>query len=250
MRRAVPVSLVFVACLGGSASAQSTAPSPPSPASSASSIPIDDRQGEPSRPSEPAGAQPGADAAAGASGSEALPRRAGFVIGLATGIALGSAHGYPNDFNKIDNPAYRAYATGPGRASTIWLGGALAEWFTFGLGLSADNWAASKLKTSATAFVFHLEGYPLMSMGGVYRDVGFSADFGTGGSTIATKDGVSRASSGAFSMVGGGFFWETWRFASDHIALGPALLGQYEVSDSMTRYMGLFAIRGSYYGGS
>src|SRR6266542_351674 len=62
-------------------------------------------------------------------------RRSGFTAGVLAGMSFGTVAGYPNDFSKIDNAAYRAATSGVGSAGMIYLGGALTDWFTFGFGL-------------------------------------------------------------------------------------------------------------------
>jgi hypothetical protein len=64
-------------------------------------------------------------------------RRSDIVLGVSGGLLLGAANGYPNEIDKVDEPAFESktgFAVGNGLS--FWLGGALADWFTFGLGLT------------------------------------------------------------------------------------------------------------------
>src|SRR6185436_9082840 len=67
--------------------------------------------------------------------SQKNERRSDVVIGFSPGLVVTSASGYPNKIDKLNVPAYEAtsgVAFGPG--FELWLGGALTDWFSFGLG--------------------------------------------------------------------------------------------------------------------
>jgi hypothetical protein len=176
-------------------------------------------------------------------------RRSGFTAGFLGGLAFGTVAGYPNDFSKIDVPQFRSATSGVGPSGTLYLGGALTDWFTFGLGLSRSSYGSGRLVTSSTAYLFHLEAFPLFASGGATRDLGLFADFGTGTATIVRRsDQAQFSSSGSLSIAGVGVFWETWRLAG-HIAIGPFAAWHYQGSLAMTRYFGDLGIRMSAYGG-
>jgi hypothetical protein len=177
-------------------------------------------------------------------------RRGGFTFGLALGLAWGAAQGYPNDFSKIDVPAYRARAAGLGGANLLWIGGALTDWFTFGFGLAGTKFGGDRMYSASSTFLFHLEAFPLFSLGGPWRDLGLSADFGTGSGLINRKSNDEEvAAAGAFSIAGIGLFWEASRIASGHLTFGPYYTWQYQESDSMVRYFSSLGLRGAFYGG-
>jgi hypothetical protein len=177
-------------------------------------------------------------------------RRSGFTAGILAGLAFGTVHGYPNDFGKIDVPAYRSATSGVGSSFGLYLGGALTDWFTFALGIDISSFRGSQLVSRGSAFLFHLEAFPAMSRGGFWRDAGLFADFGTGVSTIRYRnnDNFNLATGGALSIVGLGAFFEPWRLGS-HIALGPYASWHYQSSDSMARHVGAIGLRGAFYGG-
>jgi hypothetical protein len=177
-------------------------------------------------------------------------RRSGFTAGLVTGLAFGTVTGYPNDFSKVDLPAYRSATSGVGSGSTLYLGGALTDWFTFSVGYEQSSYGGSGNVSRAWAILFHTEVFPLFSLGGAYRDIGVFANVGTGMGTINRRsDDAEYASSGSLSIGGLGFFWEAWRPAGGHLAFGPFLSGQLELSDSMSRTFGVAGLRASFYGG-
>src|SRR5687767_10949239 len=58
-------------------------------------------------------------------------RRAGFAAGIAGGLSLGSAAGFPNDIQKIGfQRHYTETGVGIGGGGYVWLGGVLADWLT------------------------------------------------------------------------------------------------------------------------
>jgi hypothetical protein len=199
---------------------------------------------------EPAAAEtPSQDADTAVLRSTGATRRSGFTAGILGGLAVGDAAGFPNDFSKLDNPAYHASTTGAGTAFTFYLGGALTDWFTFGFGLGSSSFGSRRLITKSTAFVFHIEAFPLFARGGAFRDIALFADVGTGTATLTRReDGVEFSNSGGLSMAGVGALWEAWRLGS-HLAFGPFAAWHYQSSDAMTRHFSELGVRGVFYGG-
>lgn len=177
-------------------------------------------------------------------------RRYGFTLGTSYGIGAGDASGYPNDLAKIDDPAWRSHTGGFATGGSLWLGGAITDWFTFGLGTEFASAQGSQAKTSGGAFMFRVQAFPLFERGGIWRDLGVFADFGTGGGTIQLKSGQELANGGAMSMITGGAFWEAihW-FGSRHVVSGPELWWQYQWSNSLEERTGILAFRTQFYGG-
>ncbi len=169
-------------------------------------------------------------------------RRSGFTVGLSWGPTYLNAVGYPNKLAQIDVPEFEESFAGYGAGSSIWLGGALRDWFTFALGVSSRSDFDQQLINGA--FVVRLEGFPLFSLGGEYRDLGVLGEFGAGGSTIHRDDEVV-ADGGAMSVLGLGVFYEPWTFWK--FSCGPALQYTREFSQSMTSDAVTLAIRTSLY---
>ena len=108
--------------------------------------------------------------------------RSDVVLGAATGVLLGNAFAYPNEVEKIDDPAYEVNTNfGVGSHFAFWLGGALKDWFVFGIGGFGNNLTGSDVKASGGGAFFHIETYPFFPMGGRLRDLAIYADFGAGG---------------------------------------------------------------------
>jgi hypothetical protein len=173
-------------------------------------------------------------------------RRSGFVASAGLGLGVGSVTGYPLALSKQNNPLYES-STGTAFATSwsFWLGGALRDWFTFGLGLSSFGAGAGDMKARGAAFILHIEGFPLWSLGGHLRDVSAFAELGAGGMTL--EGGPETADGGLLSVLGFGVGYEAFRWG--HFTLGPVLSSNYLYSDSMTSFAVLGGLRSSFYGG-
>ena len=139
-------------------------------------------------------------------------RRSGFVAGLTLGLAAGNAHGYPNELAKLGDPIYKRDTGGAfGGANRLWFGGALTDYLVFGLGFTGMGMKHDQTSVAGSAFIFHVEGYPLFYRGGVFRDLSIFGDFGAGGMKI-TGNGREEADGGLMSVVGVGVGYDALRF--------------------------------------
>jgi hypothetical protein len=175
--------------------------------------------------------------------------RSGFTFGVAGGLLMGSSRGYPNRLEVIGNNDYYADVASVGSGGELWIGGALADYFVFGLGLSGGSWKNDKLQSTGGAFVFHLEGFPLFGLGGPWRNAGLFADFGTGSREIKYDNGTTRAGGGGMSMVGVGAFYEIWRFWGNHVTTGPYVSFAYMGNNTLSSDMVAVGFRSVFYGG-
>ena len=175
-------------------------------------------------------------------------RRSGFTAGLFFGPAGGASDGYLNELAKIGNPDYRQN-TGfvAGSSSGFWLGGALRDWFVFGLGFRGATIEGNGKRSEGSSFVLHVEAFPLFARGGVFRDISLFSEFGAGSRKIV-EHGQTVADAGFVSQIAVGAQWEAFRFWS-HFAGGPMLLVSHEWSESMTTTYGALAFRLAFYGG-
>jgi hypothetical protein len=159
-------------------------------------------------------------------------RRSGFVIGIALQGGFGALSGYPADTKKIGVDAY--YSTtgiAPAIGGFAWIGGALTDWFVFGVGGGTGRVFVRDREAFAFNILFHIEAFPLFPLGGALRDLGVMLNVGTGQVTLHVT-GRERAivDSGVSSVLGGGVFWEgirLWR-----VAMGPFVLGNYQWSSA------------------
>ena len=178
--------------------------------------------------------------------SPPLERRGGFTMGLSYGLGAGSFVGYPNEVEKIDNPEYRA-ETGTALASgySIWIGGALRDWFTFGAGMFASAAGTEEATGGGGAFGVHLETFPLYPVGGLWRDLALATEFGAGGGLLKDGDGKETANGGSMAVIGVGLVFEPWQFW--HMSHGPSLMVRHHFSDTMTASAVLLGWRMAFY---
>jgi len=172
-------------------------------------------------------------------------RRADFVFGLSPSLVLMSANGYPNEVSKIDNPAYHSksgFAAGPGVAA--WIGGALTDWFTFGVGGIYLSASGADSKTTGGAFLIRLETFPFYKFG--LKDLGVYASFGAGGLSLDGQNG--KHAGGSFASVGGGgVAYEVVRLG--HFAIAPTAEYLLVASETLTSNQALIGVRVVFYGG-
>lgn len=175
-------------------------------------------------------------------------RRSGFAAGVAFGGAFGGVSGYPNELAKIDDPRYEARTgAAAGFGESVWIGGALRDWIVVGVGFHGTSVSGGGRSSSGAAFVLHLEGYPLFSQGGIFRDLGLIGEFGAGGCTIREGSSVA-ADGGMLSVAGIGAVYEAVRLGS-HFSAGPLIQVTHQWSQSLTADVFLAAIRLSFAGG-
>jgi hypothetical protein len=174
-------------------------------------------------------------------------RRSDLVLGASAGLLLGTGSGYPNEIDKIDEPRYESttgFAAGTG--FSFWLGGALADWFTFGVGTTFLGGAGPSGSMNGFAFIVKVEAFPLYGQGGPLRDLAFFADFGAGALDIEGEP-VDRAEGGFTSVAGLGSAYELFRFG--HFSFAP--MAEYVLvrSPSVTAHSMIFGARAVFYGG-
>lgn len=172
-------------------------------------------------------------------------RRGDFTLGASAGLLVGNATGYPNEVGKIDNSAYVADpGPGVGYHYTVWLGGALRDWFTFALGLDGLSYQRRGMDVAGTGFVFRVEVFPLFDAFPQGRDLGLYGSVGLGGLTI--KEGSeTRADGGAMSLVGLGAFYEPLRFGS--FSAGPTVEYQQLFSQTVNMQSATAGMRLAFY---
>jgi hypothetical protein len=187
-------------------------------------------------------------------------RRSGFAVGLSTGFGFGASNGYPNDPKKIGRRAhYTESGIGFANYGGLWLGGALADSFNFGIGFGGGDImfttytdATGQERTyghPAGGILFHADVFPLYSMGGAWRDLGLQLEAGTGGAqTIDDEDDtkIFIDGAGAGSISGAVFFEakQAWK-----IRMAPYLGGHYMFSETVRRPTMLVGFRAVLYTG-
>ena len=174
-------------------------------------------------------------------------RRSDLVIGASGGLLLGGSNGYPNEIDKIDEARYESktgFAVGSG--FSFWLGGALADWFTFGVGSTFLGGSGNGGKMSGFALIVKVEAFPLYGQGGPLRDLAFFADFGAGSMDI-DGDPVDKAEGGFTSVAGFGSAYELFRLG--HFAFAPTAQYLLVRSPSIVSHSAVLGARVVFYGG-
>jgi hypothetical protein len=162
--------------------------------------------------------------------------RGGLTVGLALGAGVASMAGFPADAKKVNRLRYYT-ETGvrPTGIGTFWIGSAVTDWFSFGIGITGGGLLPSDNESIAGGLVFHVEAFPLFPFGGRLRDLGVMLNTGVGIATVTpNKDPNHSLIDGTgCSLFGGGVFYEgfrVWRLSS-----GPFLAGDYYWSDYVRR---------------
>lgn len=165
---------------------------------------------------------------------EVSTRRSGVIVGLQGNIGPAMASGYPLDLKKIGRQSYYT-ETGVGLGATgfLWLGVALKDWLSVGVGGSLDGIVAGDLSGWGPGGAFRIEAFPLWPFGGRARDVGVTIDAGTSALYVAKSgpDATYLIDGGAASYIGGGVFYEGLRFW--RISAGPGIYAGYTWSDTV-----------------
>jgi hypothetical protein len=179
--------------------------------------------------------------------AEPAVRRQGWALGVSTGLSLSSARGYPNDVTKIDLPEFEA-STGAGVSSAggFWLGKALVDWLTVGLGFTVGGFKGNALNASGYTVHIHVEAFPLFYRGGFGQDLGVAFMAGMGGLSLERGNETVAEGEGT-SVVGLGAFYEPWRFW--HFSTGPDLQYTHQFSRSMSGHQLVLGWRLAFYGG-
>gem|GEM_PF-952116 len=163
-------------------------------------------------------------------------RRGGFAMGLTLSYGLGDYRGYPLEVEALNDPT-QEQKTGLSMASnlSLWLGGSPRDWLTVGVGLSLMGATLNQEIGTTTGILFHVEGFPLYSWGGTFRNLGLGFDGGVGIGAIYAKDDKKfedpLAESGGMSTLGFSVFWEPILFWK--ISMGPAVNYTYAFSQTM-----------------
>lgn len=161
-------------------------------------------------------------------------RRSGFMVGFMPAFVLGRASGYPLDLKKIGRvSAYTESNIAVGGAGLLWLGGALSDWLTFGIGANGALLAPSGLYGGAYGVIFRTELFPLFPLGGMFRELGVGFDVGASVAAFSPSDQPEKAviDGGLVSHIGASFFYEGLRVW--HLSAGPALYMDYTWGDTI-----------------
>ncbi len=178
-------------------------------------------------------------------------RRAGLVLGVAPGIAFAGASGYPNNARLIGNPDF--YSQSPllvGTSTTVFLIGALTDFFSFGPMVNVAKFESSSWKSTGFAVGFRAEVFPLVRLFPRLADISVYGQAGIGGTELQAK-GPFPSADGSQSFAGLGVHHEfrLFRMLGGHLAGGPYAEYDAIFTTSAERHWGAVGFRCAWYGG-
>lgn len=177
--------------------------------------------------------------------------RSGVVFGVALGIGTLDVSGYPNSASALGDPRkYHSSGAILGGGQRIFLMGALADTFNFGVwvgGLTGEN---ATTKVATTTGGFRVEAFPLYHVSPKLRDLGLVAQLGVGHAVADKKDG-SLSVDGTESMLGAGVLYELARPRFIGLRVTPGLFAEYQYvsSASIDSHGVIVGARIAFYGG-
>ncbi len=152
--------------------------------------------------------------------------RRGLVVGLSLGGGLGGASGYPNDITQIGNPAdYSASGWLLGTNETIFVMGALTDYFSFGFWFGHSLYRSRDWRSNGDGGGLRIEAFPLALVCPRWSGLGLMAEFGLGTGDLVSNVPNAPAAGGTQSTASAGAFYE-WAFGhvlGGHFAVGPSL---------------------------
>lgn len=180
--------------------------------------------------------------------------RGGFIFGLTGGFAFGTAAGYPNDLQKIDDPNF--YAAGGnmiGESSGLMIMGGFIPQLNFGIWLNQSHGSSTSGNWRADGYGggFRVEVFPIGWLWPTLKDLGFIGQFGIGGGNLKANNGTSPGAEGVQSYVGTGVFYE-WMFAhpgKTRWVVGPSVEYQLVTSRPFERPTLMLGLRFAFYTG-
>ncbi len=174
-------------------------------------------------------------------------RRSDFTAGASLGLLVANSYGYLNEAGKLDNPAFvEDTGVGVGSSFAVWIGGALRDWFAFGLGYTSLAYKGNGLDAAGQGGILRVEAFPLWSMGDPFWDLSLYGNFGL--AVVKLKRGdETAADGGSMSVVGFGAAWEPLRFG--RFAAGPQLEYSRLFSQSLQLQGASAGMRIVFYGG-
>jgi hypothetical protein len=173
--------------------------------------------------------------------------RGGFAVGIVMGLGLGASNGFPADSAKIGRADfYTESGLGLAGMGGLWIGGALSDWLTFGLGGGYSNILQADTKNPAPYGFFSVDVYPLYPLGDAWRDLGLMTQVGLAFARTDDAETDERLIDGnGASYVFAGAAWEgiqLWK-----IKMGPFLGAHYTFSQTMRRPAAMLGFRTTLY---
>jgi len=175
-------------------------------------------------------------------------RRRGFTFGLVGAPSMYWSSATPVDYVKRSS-AYEvraSHAIAPSISG--FLGVAFADEASFTLAVEPALARHGDIRTSGIAFAFRIETWPLVKLGGVFRDLGIAGKFGLGSANFRRiSTGETLASSGGYSLVGVDLLWDALRIGG--LGIGPTAGVTYRFSATYEETDLTLGLRVAFYAG-
>lgn len=174
-------------------------------------------------------------------------RRRGFLVGVNAAPALLISRSTPTEFAKR-NDAF-AVNLGPRVVPTVsgFVGAAFADELSVALEVQPSLVSTADVKVNGVAVVFRIEAWPLVSYGGVFRDLAVVARFGLGNASLSDRATGDALGGGSYSLVGGELMWDAFRWHG--LGVGPTLGAAYRKGDTHEQTDVSAGLRVVFYGG-
>jgi hypothetical protein len=175
-------------------------------------------------------------------------RRQGFMLGVLGGATLYDGTATPQEYLKRD--ALHEVHFGPvlSPSLSVLIGDAPSDLLAFALQVQPSLAHDGDLKRKGYSLAFRLDLYPLVSRGGLWRDLGIAPRFGVGKLTFNDKrTGATRADSGMFSEAGLDLVWDAVRWRG--LGFGPSLGYTYRWSATLSESAVMGGIRVMFWAG-
>jgi len=179
-------------------------------------------------------------------------RRSDFALGVGLGMAMGEGHGVMNEVEQLNDDSYeQSTGVALGEDLSVWLGGAIRDWFVVGVGVTLGRSQGNDILIARQTYHLKLDFYPAYSLGGGWRDLGVQLDGGVGGLTGFDADDKDQKvfEGGSVSAIGAGAFWEGLRFARGRFGSGPSLHYQLLTGLPSTAHTVTLGMRLTFYSG-
>lgn len=178
-------------------------------------------------------------------------RRDGLVLGIASGLALAGSSGYPNALEAIGRPEqYSASSLLVGHATTVFVLGALTDWFNVGGTFVSASFGGGRWTSTGYAIGLRAEVFPFLRVAPRLGDLGFALNAGIGVAELRA-DGPYPPAEGGQSHLGVGVFheWTLVRGGLGHLALAPTATLEWTSSPSLDRHWASLGARLAWYSG-
>jgi hypothetical protein len=178
-------------------------------------------------------------------------RRNGIVLGIAPGLALAGASGYPNNQRLVGNPDY--YSESPmlvGSSTTIFVMGALTDYVNFGPMVNIASFKSEQWTSRGFGVGFRVEVFPLVRLFPTLQDLALYGQAGVGSTELQAK-GPYPSADGTQSFAGIGVHHEfrLFRFLGGHFAGGPYVEYDAIFTTTNERHWASLGFRAAWYGG-